>query len=304
MTHPADSDRLNTVLEHLTEHGVADRGEGIRRLVNEARRRERAHALQARPYERTENRRGHANGFKDKTLTTRRSPITFDIPQVRGDVACYPAALQKGLRSEPALKLARAVLRALGIGLDGKRTLLGVSGALSEAEVHWRAFFQSLAPRGLAGVQCIGSDDHAGLPAARAAVWHGVPWQRGQFHLQQNAQADVPRREQRAESARASRRRFDSPDRQTIARRADGKFAGQRRAAIFDNELGDLLPFTRRQFLDLFNHFKCTHGLIICQSPLLASGLTCPYWRSERGSATRSNLICKMTRCGSQSRAP
>ena len=58
MTHPAESDRLNTVLEHLTEHGGAELGEGIRRLVNEALRRERAHALQARPYERTENRQG------------------------------------------------------------------------------------------------------------------------------------------------------------------------------------------------------------------------------------------------------
>jgi transposase-like protein len=33
-----------------------------------------------------------------------------------------------------------AVLVALGIGSDGKRTILGVS----EAEVHWRQFFTSL----------------------------------------------------------------------------------------------------------------------------------------------------------------
>ena len=33
-----------------------------------------------------------------------------------------------------------AVLIALGIGLDGKRSILGVSVALSEAEVHWRTF--------------------------------------------------------------------------------------------------------------------------------------------------------------------
>jgi len=33
-----------------------------------------------------------------------------------------------------------AVLSAIGIGLDERRRLLGVSVALSEAEVHWRAF--------------------------------------------------------------------------------------------------------------------------------------------------------------------
>ena len=42
-----------------------------------------------------------------------------------------------------------AVLLAMGVGTDGKRTLLGVSVALSEAEVHWRAFLQSLVQRGL-----------------------------------------------------------------------------------------------------------------------------------------------------------
>src|SRR5687767_8414027 len=37
-----------------------------------------------------------------------------------------------------------AVLIAIGIGTDGKRSVLGVSVALSEAEVHWRDFFNSL----------------------------------------------------------------------------------------------------------------------------------------------------------------
>jgi transposase-like protein len=49
-----------------------------------------------------------------------------------------------------------------------------------------------LLERGLAGVQLIVSDDHAGLKAARQAVFGAVPWQRCQFHLQQNAQAYVP----------------------------------------------------------------------------------------------------------------
>jgi transposase-like protein len=106
-----------------------------------------------------------------------------------------------------------AVLIALGIDLEGKRTILGVSVALSEAEAHWRQFLLSLQQRGLQGVCCIVSDDHAGLGAARAAVFPSVPWQRCQFHLQKNAQAYVPRLELRAQVAEDIRSVFNSPDR-------------------------------------------------------------------------------------------
>lgn len=60
-----------------------------------------------------------------------------------------------------------------------KRSILGVSAALSEAEVHWRTFLTSLQKRGWHGLQLIVSDDHAGLGAARADVFPSVPWQRG-----------------------------------------------------------------------------------------------------------------------------
>jgi len=90
-----------------------------------------------------------------------------------------------------------AVLVAVGITESGHRRVLGVSVALSEAEVHWRAFLDDLVKRGLIGVKLIVSDDHAGLKAARRAVLPGVPWQRCQFHLQQNAQAYVTKLDQR-----------------------------------------------------------------------------------------------------------
>jgi transposase-like protein len=73
--------------------------------------------------------------------------------------------------------------------------------ALSEAEVHWRAFLSSLQKRGLRGALLLTSDDHAGLGAARTAVFPAVPWQRCQFHLQQNARAHVPRLDQRTNFA-------------------------------------------------------------------------------------------------------
>jgi transposase-like protein len=44
-----------------------------------------------------------------------------------------------------------------------------------------------LKDRGLYGIELIVSDAHEGLKAARRAVFPSVPWQRCQFHLQQNA---------------------------------------------------------------------------------------------------------------------
>jgi len=292
MTHHNDSELLNTVLQLLTEQGHNGFAEGIRLLVNEAMRVERHQVLQAQPYERTDTRQGYANGYKPKTLTSRVGPITFRVPQVRGETPFYPSALEKGIRSEQALKLALAemyvqgvstrkvsaiveelcgasvsstqvsdcaklldadlkkwrerplagcpylvvdaryekvrqngqlldcaVLLAMGVDDAGKRTLLGISVALSEAEVHWRAFLQSLVQRGLCGVRFIVSDNHVGLKAARTAVFPSVLWQRCQFHLQQNAQAYVPRLDQRAEVARAIRSIFDCPNHPAAAGR-------------------------------------------------------------------------------------
>ncbi len=108
-----------------------------------------------------------------------------------------------------------AVLVAIGVDLLGKRRILGISISLSEQEIHWRTFLQSLVARGLRGVQLIISDAHAGLKAARLAVFGGIPWQRCQFHLQQNAAAYVPRQSLRSEAAADIRTIFNAPDRAT-----------------------------------------------------------------------------------------
>ena len=52
-----------------------------------------------------------------------------------------------------------------------------------------------------------------GLKAARQAVFGGIPWQRCQFHLQQNAQAYVPRKDMQKEVAEDIRTIFTAPDR-------------------------------------------------------------------------------------------
>ncbi len=106
-----------------------------------------------------------------------------------------------------------AVLIASGVNLEGKRLILGVSVSLGEQELHWRDFLQSLVERGLTGVELITSDAHVGLQAARKAVFSGVPWQRCQFHLQQNASQYVPRQSMKREVAADIRAIFNAADR-------------------------------------------------------------------------------------------
>ncbi len=111
-----------------------------------------------------------------------------------------------------------AVLIACGVGADGQRDILGCSVSLSEAEVHWRAFLTSLKDRGLYGIELIASDAHQGLQAARRAVFPSVPWQRCQFHLQQNAGQYVPSIAMRMPVAADIRAIFNAPDRHEAER--------------------------------------------------------------------------------------
>ncbi len=105
-----------------------------------------------------------------------------------------------------------AVLSAVGIGPDQRRRVLGVSCAVSEAEVHWRGFLESLVARGMRAVAFIVSDDHPGLGAARKAVLGGASWQRCQFHLAQNAIHHAPSLAIRKRIGKELRRVWDAAD--------------------------------------------------------------------------------------------
>jgi transposase-like protein len=293
MPHQDHSTPQNVIVELLAEHGFDGMAQAMEILFNEAMKLERAAALQAQPYERTAERRGYANGFKPKTVNTRLGPLELQVPQTR-NIPFYPPSLERGERSERALKLAVAemyvqgvstrkvaaitqqlcgldvssmqvsraaelldqeleawrqrplgetpylildaryekvrhggsvvpcaVLVAIGILPDGKRSVLGVSVSLSEAEVHWRDFLASLQGRGLHGVRHITSDDHSGLKEARQARFPGVAWQRCQFHLQQNAMHHVPKVAMRPEVAADLRLVFDATDAAEARRQLD-----------------------------------------------------------------------------------
>lgn len=147
-----------------------------------------------------------ATASLDETLKAWRNRSLGEIRYLFLD-ARYEKVRQEGQIRDAA------VLMAVGVTADGRRQILGVSVSLGEQEVHWRAFLQNLVKRGLQGVQLVISDDHAGLKAARIAVFGGTPWQRCQFHLQQNASAYVPRQSMKAEVAADLRMIFNAPNR-------------------------------------------------------------------------------------------
>jgi len=115
MAHQPDSTVVEAVVQLLCENGLESMAEAVRILLNEAMKAERCQALGAGAYERSEKRRGYANGFKPKTINTRVGSMTVQIPQVRGDVDFYPSALERGVRSERALKLAIAEMYVHGV---------------------------------------------------------------------------------------------------------------------------------------------------------------------------------------------
>jgi putative transposase len=88
----------------------------------------------------------------------------------------------------------RAVLVALGVNLDGRRCVLGVTLANRESRTSWKDFLASLVARGLSGVEYVVSDDHEGLKQAVTQVLPCVVWQRCYVHFLRNAFDHLPRK--------------------------------------------------------------------------------------------------------------
>ena len=82
---------------------------------------------------------GRAN--KPKTLKTRLGDIPFAVPQVRGEVEFYPSALEKGIRSEPALKLALAEPSGAKIAKGRSLCPKGSAGG------RWQMYVQGVSTR-------------------------------------------------------------------------------------------------------------------------------------------------------------
>jgi len=115
VTRQGNSSVMNEVMELICENGLEHLDQAIALLINEAMKIERTKVIQAEPYERTDDRKGYSNGFKDKTLRSRIGKLQLKIPQVRGGIDFYPSALERGERSERALKIAVSEMYLKGV---------------------------------------------------------------------------------------------------------------------------------------------------------------------------------------------
>ena len=90
-----------------------------------------------------------------------------------------------------------ATIIAVGVNTDGRREVLGVATGPSEAETFWKGFLRSLADRGLRGVKLVTADDHKGLRAAAAKIFHAT-LQRCRVHWMRNLLTHAPAKQRPA----------------------------------------------------------------------------------------------------------
>jgi transposase-like protein len=131
--------------------------------------------------------------------------------------ATYYKVRIDGVVRDCATLIAHGVRRS-----DGKRMILGVSCALSEAEIHWREFLTGLKERGIGIPDQVTSDAHSGLKAALKTTLNATPWQRCQFYLQQNAQDHITKQDLKKKVAADIATIFNADDRAHAEERLKG----------------------------------------------------------------------------------
>ncbi len=149
---------------------------------------------------------------RDEVLAERRNQPLCECPYLYLDLQYRK--LHDGNQTQDA-----TILCAAGVTIEGALQSLGVSISVGKHEEHWIGFLTQLENRGLSGVRLIISDSYAGLDTARKAVFDEVPFQRCQFHLQQEAKNLAPHPDLQEDIARELRTVFDAPDLQTAQSR-------------------------------------------------------------------------------------
>src|SRR5436305_9697103 len=99
-----------------------------------------------------------------------RRPLEEEYPYVVLD-ARYERIRQDGVITSQAVQV------AIGINWEGRRCVLAVELANRESASSWKDFLLGLKQRGLRGVVCVISDDHAGLRKAIPEVLPEASWQ-------------------------------------------------------------------------------------------------------------------------------
>ena len=158
-----------------------------------------------------------------KTLGTkvddlRKAPIEGPIPYLFLDATFLDARWAREVENVSALV-------AYGVGLDGHRQLLAITIGAEESEASWSDLLAQLNERGLAGVQLVIADAHAGLAKAVRHHLPEAPLQRCCVHLQRNIVAKAPQK-LRARLARAVWQVFLAPSKAEARRRMAELAAG------------------------------------------------------------------------------
>ena len=105
----ADPDRLKQVLEVICQSAMKEEVSGH---------------LGAERHERSEERRGHRNGYKPRTLQTRVGELQLSVPQVRGCEPYHPSLFGRWERSERALLVACGEMYFQGVSTRNVRQVL------------------------------------------------------------------------------------------------------------------------------------------------------------------------------------
>ncbi len=113
---------FSSLLPLLTSGSDSRFWDALQLLLNASMLLERQQHLGVEPHERSEERNGRANGFKDRQLQTRLGELSLRVPQVRdSDETFYPQSLEhlhglpceRGLRSECKRACTRGRSRSL-----------------------------------------------------------------------------------------------------------------------------------------------------------------------------------------------
>ena len=116
-----------------------------------------------------------------------KRPLEEEYPYLVLD-ARYEKVRQDGVISSQAVQV------AIGINQEGRRCVLAVELANRESASSWKEFLLGVKQRGLRGVICVISDDHAGLRRAIPEVLPEASWQRCYVHFLRNALDHLPRK--------------------------------------------------------------------------------------------------------------
>src|ERR687885_51302 len=247
------ADELRMALaEVLRKAGVQEADflrEGVRVLAQELMALELAEHVGAERHERTPERSGYRNGYRERPWDTRVGSIELRVPRVR-DGSFFPSLLEPRRRAERALvavvqeayvqgistrrvddlvqalgmrgisksqvsrlcaELDREVERFRTRQLAGPYPYVWLDVGPSESGAFWLAFLRDLVARGLNGVKLVTSDAHAGLKTAIGSVLQGASWQRCRVHFMRDALGLVPKSAQQMVAA-TIRTVFAQPD--------------------------------------------------------------------------------------------